>query len=111
LAGLRDRLLSGCSMRFTSRPFGCALRRAVAADFFLNSWCLEIPSDNYIRHVPRCVHYRAQGFRVEALEDFYVGSGRSSPELSPDWFGYCSMYEKFVRSNETRIVQVLQKPS
>jgi hypothetical protein len=29
--------------------------RAVAEDFFFNSWCLEIPSDNRIRHVPRCV--------------------------------------------------------
>jgi hypothetical protein len=36
--------------------------RAVAADFFFNYWCLEIPSDNRIRHVPRWVHYHAQGF-------------------------------------------------
>jgi hypothetical protein len=26
--------------------------RAVAADFFFNCWCVEIPSDNCIRHVP-----------------------------------------------------------
>jgi hypothetical protein len=25
----RNRLLSGCSMRFTTRPFGCALRQAL----------------------------------------------------------------------------------
>jgi hypothetical protein len=24
--------------------------KAVAADFFFNCWCLEIPSDNRIRH-------------------------------------------------------------
>jgi hypothetical protein len=29
-----------------------AVLRAVAADFFLNCWRLEIPSDNRIRHVP-----------------------------------------------------------
>jgi hypothetical protein len=28
--------------------------RSVAADFFFNSWCLEILSDNRIRYVPRC---------------------------------------------------------
>jgi hypothetical protein len=40
--------------------------RAVAADLF-NFWCLEIPSDNRIRHVPRCVHYHEQGFRLETF--------------------------------------------
>jgi hypothetical protein len=39
--------------------------RAVAADFFFNCWYLEIPTDNRIRHIPRCVHYHAQGFRLE----------------------------------------------
>jgi hypothetical protein len=43
--------------------------RAVAADFFFNSWCLEIPSDNRIRHVPRCVHYHAQSFRLGTIVD------------------------------------------
>jgi hypothetical protein len=43
--------------------------RAVAADFSFNCWCLEIPSGNHIRHVPRCVHYHGQGFRLEALEE------------------------------------------
>jgi hypothetical protein len=28
--------------------------RAVAADFFFKCWYLEIPSDNCIRHIPRC---------------------------------------------------------
>jgi hypothetical protein len=46
-------------MRFTARPFGSStLFRAVAADFSFNCWCLEIPSDNRIRHVPRCIHYQ-----------------------------------------------------
>jgi hypothetical protein len=39
--------------------------RAVVADFFFNCWYLEIPSDNRIRHIPRCVHYHAQDFRLE----------------------------------------------
>jgi hypothetical protein len=50
--------------------------KAVAADFFFNCWYLEIPSDNRIRHIPRCVHYRAQGFRLETLgmrADIVVG--------------------------------------
>jgi hypothetical protein len=38
---------------------------AAAADFIFNCWSLEIPSDNRIRHVPRCVHYHAQGFRLK----------------------------------------------
>jgi hypothetical protein len=38
--------------------------RAVAADFFFNCWYLEILWDNRIRHTPRCVHYHAQGFRL-----------------------------------------------
>jgi hypothetical protein len=42
--------------------------RAVAVDFFFNCWYLEIPTDNRIRHVPRCAHYHAQGFRLEMLK-------------------------------------------
>jgi hypothetical protein len=47
--------------------------RVVAADFFFNCWYLEIPSDNRIRHLPRCVNYHAQGFhwkrsRISMLE-------------------------------------------
>jgi hypothetical protein len=41
--------------------------RAEAADFFFNCLCLEIPSDNRIRHVPRFVHYHAQGFLLETF--------------------------------------------
>jgi hypothetical protein len=41
--------------------------RAVAADFFFNCWYLEIPLDNRIQHIPRCVHYHAQGFRLEVF--------------------------------------------
>jgi hypothetical protein len=40
---------------------------AVVTYFFFICWCLEVPSDNRIRHVPRCVHNRAQNFRLEAL--------------------------------------------
>jgi hypothetical protein len=35
--------------------------RAVAGDFFFNCWYLEIPSDTRIQHIPKCVHYHAQG--------------------------------------------------
>jgi hypothetical protein len=40
---------------------------SLAVDFFCNCWYLEIPSDNCIRHIPRCVHCHAQGFRLETL--------------------------------------------
>jgi hypothetical protein len=67
--------------------------RAVAADFFFNCWFLDIPSDNRIRHVPRCVHYHAQGLRLETFQNVCDGSGSRTPELypvSPDWFEYIS---------------------
>jgi hypothetical protein len=54
--------------------------RAVEADFLFNCWYLEIPSDNRIRHIPRSVHYHAQGFRLETFQTFYVGSGSRTPE-------------------------------
>jgi hypothetical protein len=44
-------------------------QRAVAADFFFICWCLEIPSTNRIRHVPRCVHYHVQGLRLETFQN------------------------------------------
>jgi hypothetical protein len=47
--------------------------RTVALDFFFNCWYLEIPSDNRIRYVPRCVHCHAQGLRLETFQYFYVG--------------------------------------
>jgi hypothetical protein len=65
--------------------------RAVVADFFFNYWYLEIPLDNRIRHVPRCVHYYAQGLQLEMFQNFYVESGSRTPELyplSPNWFDY-----------------------
>jgi hypothetical protein len=46
--------------------------RAVAADFFCNCWCLEIPSNNRIRNTPRCLHYHAQGFLEERLDKKYM---------------------------------------
>jgi hypothetical protein len=49
-----------------------AVLRAVAADLF-NCWYLEVPSDNRIGHVPRCVHYMRKAFdwkrsRISMLE-------------------------------------------
>jgi hypothetical protein len=55
--------------------------RAAAADFFFNCWYLEIPSDNRIRHKPRCVHYHPQVFRLETFYNFYVGSGSRTPDV------------------------------
>jgi hypothetical protein len=52
--------------------------RAVAV---FNCWCLEIPSDIRIQHLPRYVHYQARSFRLEAFRNFYVGSGSRTPEL------------------------------
>jgi hypothetical protein len=43
--------------------------RAVVADFFFNCWYLEIPFDNRIRHIPRCVHQHAQRLRLELDDD------------------------------------------
>jgi hypothetical protein len=77
--------------------------RAVAADFFFNCWYLEIPSDNRIRHIPRCVHHHAQSFRLETFQNFYVGSGIRTLDLhsvSPVWFEYYFIYEKFVACTE-----------
>jgi hypothetical protein len=48
-------------MRFSDRPFGCA----VAADLFFNCWCMEIPSDNCIWHVPRCAPIMHKAFEWE----------------------------------------------
>jgi hypothetical protein len=73
------------------------------ANFFFNCWYLEIPSSNRIRHVPRCVRYHAQGFRLETFWNLFVGSGSRSPELhsvGPDWFVYCYIYEKSVACRE-----------
>jgi hypothetical protein len=75
--------------------------RTVVADFFFNCWYLEM--DNHILDIPWCIHYHAQGFRLESLQNFYVGSGSRTRELysiSPDWFQYCFIYEKFVACRE-----------
>jgi hypothetical protein len=61
--------------------------RAVVEDFFFNCLCMNIPSDNCIQHIQRCVHYHVQSFQLKAFKDFYVGS--------PYWCQYCFIYEKF----------------
>jgi hypothetical protein len=40
---------------------------AVVADFFFNSWYLEIPSDNRIWHMLRCGCYHVLGFQLETF--------------------------------------------
>jgi hypothetical protein len=55
--------------------------RAVVMDLFLNCWCLEIPSDNRIRHLPRCGYNRAQYSRLEAFSDVYVWCGSRTPQM------------------------------
>jgi hypothetical protein len=77
--------------------------RAVVADFVFNCLCMEILLDNCIRHIPRCIHYHVQSFRLEVFQDFYAGSGSCTQEsysVSPDWFKYCFIYEKFVACRE-----------
>jgi hypothetical protein len=66
--------------------------RTVALDFFFNCSYLEIPLDNRIQLLPRCVHYHVQGLILEMLQNFYIGCGSCTPELysvGPDWFEYC----------------------
>jgi hypothetical protein len=79
--------------------------RAVATDFYCNWWCIEFPSDSRIRHIPRCVHYHAHCFRLEAFYLFiYVleveAVFQSCIQLSADWFEYCFICEKFVACGE-----------
>jgi hypothetical protein len=65
--------------------------RAIAADFFFNCRYLEI--------LAITVFDTYQGVCIIMRKDFYVGSGSRTPELysvSPDWFEYCFIYEKFV---------------
>jgi hypothetical protein len=74
--------------------------RAVTADFFFNCTCLEIPSDNRIRHIkafpPSCVKLSIWKYsRISVLD--------RTPELysvSPDCFEYCFIYRKFVACGE-----------
>jgi hypothetical protein len=81
----------------------CALTntvlRAVAADFFFNCWYLDIPSNNRIWYVARCIHYHTQGLRLEMFQNFYVESGSHNPELypvSPNWIEYGFIDTEFV---------------
>jgi hypothetical protein len=60
----------------------CTVLRAVAADFLFNCWCVEIPSDNRIGHVPRCVHYHAQG--LGSVLGFLCRKWKPSPESCPE---------------------------
>jgi hypothetical protein len=73
--------------------------RAVAVKFFFNCWYLEVLLNNHIRHVPRRVHYHAQGLQLKMIQNLYVGSRSRVPELypiSPDWSEYGFRDEKFV---------------
>jgi hypothetical protein len=55
-------------MRFANRSFEAStVLRAVAVDFFFNCWCLEMPSNNHIQHILRCVHYHANSFQLETF--------------------------------------------
>jgi hypothetical protein len=51
--------------------FVCTLRRAIAADFFLNCWHLEFPSRERIEHIARYAYYHAQGRRLEMFQNFH----------------------------------------
>jgi hypothetical protein len=65
--------------------------RAVTADFFFDSRTAEVPSDEWIRDVPRGVHNNAQDLRLESFQNFNVRGGSSAPELytvGPDGFEY-----------------------
>jgi hypothetical protein len=79
---------------------GCSSLADSGHGVFFN---MEILSDNRIRHVPRCVHYHAQSFRLERFKNFCVLSGSRTLEfysVSSDWFEYCFIYEKFVAFGE-----------
>jgi hypothetical protein len=54
--------------------------KAVITDFFFNCWCLEIRSDNRIRHVPRCIYSHAQNldWKRYRISLFKVESGSHS---------------------------------
>jgi hypothetical protein len=55
--------------------------RAEAADFFCDSWAVEVPSDERVGDVQGKVHYHAQGPVLESFQNFNVGGGSSAPEL------------------------------
>jgi hypothetical protein len=66
-----------------------AVMGAAVAYCFLNWWSLKVAPDKSVRHIPRCVDYHAQGFRLEAFQALDVGWGSRAPQLdtvSPDRF-------------------------
>jgi hypothetical protein len=68
--------------------------RAIVKDFFFNCWCLKIPSDNRIRHVPgrKTLDWkrsRISIFEVEALPHSCIAMVQIG-------FEYCFVYENFV---------------
>jgi hypothetical protein len=82
--------------------------KAVAVGLSFSCWYLEMPSNNRIQKIPSCVHYHAQSFRLDALHDFYAGTGNSNPELylvRQYWSEYCLIYMRsllFVESFDLR---------
>jgi hypothetical protein len=75
--------------------------RAVAADFSLTGiWrSLRITVFGTYQGASTIMHKALIG----NVLDFYLGSGSRTPELysvSPDWFEYCFIYEKFVACRE-----------
>jgi hypothetical protein len=65
--------------------------RAVTADFFFDCRAAEVPSDEWISHVPWGVHNHAQDLRLESFQSFNVEGGSSAPEMNtvgPDGFEY-----------------------
>jgi hypothetical protein len=66
-----------------------AVMGGVAVDFFFEGCQLKVSPDKSVRHIPWCVYYHAQGFRLEAFQYLDVGCGSRAPELdtiSPDRF-------------------------
>jgi hypothetical protein len=56
LVGLRHEVHHKVVWMYTEN---LTVQRALITYFFFNCWCLEIHSNNRIRHVPRCVRNRA----------------------------------------------------
>jgi hypothetical protein len=78
-------LLSGCSMKFTTRLHGCALRRP---------------------HTKECPLSCTRSLTGDVPE-FLCWKWKHTPELysvGPDWFYYCFIYEKFVACREFLLV-------
>jgi hypothetical protein len=85
--------------------------RVLAADFFFNSWYLETPSDNRIRHISMCVHYHVQGFQLETfrismLEVVSLLSRCSLRYLISSSWGSCTLFVWTGRHVSLRVVNV-----